>query len=45
MAAAALGSYLSAVFAKRKLGGMSGDIAGFSIVWGEFAGILAMLII
>ena len=37
-------TYVAAVYAKRQLGGMSGDIAGYSIVWGELAGIFAMLV-
>lgn len=38
-------TYLAALIAKRQLGGMSGDIAGYSIVWGELAGIFSMLFI
>ena len=30
--------------ARKQLGGMSGDIAGYSIIWGEFAGVLAAAI-
>ena len=41
----AIATYLTTVFAKRQLGGMSGDIAGFSIVWGELCGIFAMFIL
>lgn len=41
----AAATYLACVFAKRQLGGMSGDIAGFSITWGELFGIFAMLIL
>ena len=37
-------TYVAAVYARRQLGGMSGDIAGYSIVWGELAGIFAMLV-
>lgn len=40
----AVSTLLSIVLAKRSLGGMSGDIAGFGIVWGELAGIFAMLL-
>ena len=40
-----VGTYLATVYGKRQLGGMSGDIAGFSIVWGELAGIFAMLVL
>ncbi len=43
--ATVLGTYLATVYGKRQLGGMSGDIAGFSIVWGELAGIFAMLVL
>ena len=43
--ATALGTYLATVYGKRQLGGMSGDIAGFAIVWGELAGIFAMLVL
>lgn len=42
--ATAVAAYLGAVYAKRQLGGMSGDIAGYSIVWGELAGMFAMLV-
>lgn len=45
VAATAISTYFATVFAKRQLGGMSGDIAGFSIVWGEFFGIFAMFIL
>ncbi len=45
MITTAIGSYLSTVYAKRQLGGMSGDIAGLSIVWGELAGLFGMLIL
>ena len=30
--------------ARKQLGGMSGDIAGYSIIWGEFAGVMAAAI-
>ena len=30
--------------ARKQLGGMSGDIAGYTIIWGEFAGVLAAAI-
>ncbi len=43
--ATAISTYLATVFAKRQLGGMSGDIAGYAIVWGELFGILALLIL
>lgn len=38
-------TFLSITLAKKSLGGMSGDIAGFGIVWGELAGIFAMILI
>lgn len=41
----AISTYFATVFAKIQLGGMSGDIAGFSIVWGELFGIFAMFIL
>lgn len=43
--ATAAATYLAALLAKRNLGGMSGDIAGFSIIWGELIGIFAMLVL
>ena len=43
--ATALVSLISIALAKRSLGGMSGDIAGFGIVWGELAGIFAMFLL
>lgn len=42
--AAAIVTSVSIALAKKSLGGMSGDIAGFGIVWGELAGIFAMLL-
>ena len=41
--AVVLGTFISITYAKKQLGGMSGDIAGYGIVWGEFCGI-AMLV-
>ena len=41
--AVVLGTLISVTYAKKQLGGMSGDIAGYGIVWGEFCGI-AMLV-
>ena len=38
-----LGTFISITYAKKQLGGMSGDIAGYGIVWGEFCGV-AMLV-
>lgn len=43
--ATAAATLVSVALAKRSLGGMSGDVAGFGIVWGEFAGIFAMLLL
>ena len=42
VAAVLAATYLAALYGKRQLGGMSGDVAGFAIVWGELAGVLAM---
>lgn len=41
--AVVLGTLISITYAKKQLGGMSGDIAGYGIVWGEFCGV-AMLV-
>lgn len=41
----ALITLMAIAMAKRSLGGMSGDIAGFGIVFGELAGIFAMLVL
>ena len=41
----ALITLMAIALAKRSLGGMSGDIAGFGIVFGELAGIFAMLVL
>ncbi len=35
---------LAGSHARKQLGGMSGDIAGYSIIWGELAGVLAAAI-
>ena len=43
-AATALGSLLSIQYAKKNLGGMSGDIAGFGILWGELIGVFALVL-
>ncbi len=45
IAATAAGTYLATVYGKRQLGGMSGDIAGLAIVWGELAGVFGMLVL
>lgn len=41
--AVVLGTFLSVTYAKKQLGGMSGDIAGYGIVWGELIGVLALV--
>ena len=43
-AATALGSLISIQYAKKNLGGMSGDIAGFGIIWGELMGVFALVL-
>ena len=40
----ALGSLASIQYAKRNLGGMSGDIAGYGILWGELMGVFALVL-
>lgn len=46
MAAAQLvASVLSGSYGRKQLGGMSGDIAGFAIVWGELAAVLSLAVI
>lgn len=40
-----LGTLIAILYAKKTLGGMSGDIAGYGIVWGELMGIFGMLIL
>ena len=35
---------IAGAHARKQLGGMSGDIAGYSIIWGEFAGIMTAAI-
>lgn len=42
--AAAVGSLLAIWFGRRQLGGMSGDISGFGIVWGELCGIAVLML-
>ena len=42
-AAVAFGSSLAILRGRKQLGGMSGDIAGYGIVWGEFAGVIALI--
>ena len=41
--AVVIGTFIAIAYAKKQLGGMSGDIAGYGIVWGEFCGV-AMLV-
>lgn len=43
-AATALGSLISIQYAKKNLGGMNGDIAGFGILWGELMGVFALVL-
>lgn len=43
-AATALGSLISIQCAKKNLGGMNGDIAGFGILWGELLGVFALVL-
>lgn len=40
-----VGTTVAILYAKKSLGGMSGDIAGYGIVWGELIGIFGMLIL
>lgn len=39
----ALGAYAGCAYARKQLGGMSGDIAGYSICMGEAAGLLSFI--
>ncbi len=41
----AAATLLAVLLARRALGGMSGDIAGWGIVWGELCGLLAMAVL
>lgn len=43
--AASLGSIISILVAKTKIGGMNGDIAGFGIMWGELSGVILIALI
>jgi len=43
--ATVLGSLISATIAKKSLNGMNGDIAGYSIIWGELLGVIALSIV
>ena len=40
----ALGCLISIQYAKKNLGGMSGDIAGYGILWGELMGVFALVL-
>jgi len=42
---AGLVTVLSGYYARKQLGGMSGDIAGYSVVWGELAAVVALAVI
>lgn len=42
-AAAAIGALIAVTYGKKQLGGMNGDIAGYGIVWGELAGVAALI--
>lgn len=44
LAAAGCATEIAGMHARKQLGGMSGDIAGYSIVWGELAGVAAAAI-
>jgi len=37
-------TFIAGMHARKQLGGMSGDIAGYSIIWGEFAGVMTAAI-
>ena len=40
----ALGCLIAIQYAKKNLSGMSGDIAGFGIIWGELMGVFALVL-
>ena len=40
----ALGCLIAIQYAKKNLGGMSGDIAGFGIIWGELMGVFVLVL-
>ncbi len=40
----ALGCLVSIQYAKKNLGGMSGDIAGYGILWGELMGVFSLML-
>lgn len=40
----AFGCLIAIQYAKKNLGGMSGDIAGFGIIWGELMGVFALVL-
>ena len=41
----ALGTLISCSIAKKSLGGMNGDIAGYSIIWGEMIGVILLALV
>lgn len=41
----AIATLIAIAYGKKQLGGMSGDIAGYGIVWGELLGVLAMALV
>ena len=43
--ATAFGAAIAGWYARRQLGGMSGDIAGYMICWGELIGIIALAVL
>ncbi len=42
-AATFLGTFIAVTYAKKQLGGMNGDIAGYGIVWGELIGVFSLI--
>ena len=40
-----VGAHIAGIYARKQLGGMSGDIAGYMICWGELAGIIALTLL
>lgn len=41
----AIATHIAGWYARRQLGGMSGDVAGYMICWGELAGIAAVSVV
>lgn len=39
------GAHIAGIYARKQLGGMSGDIAGYMICWGELIGIIVLAIL